>query len=738
MSGAYTQGLSYNSSVLSHPKTFLSLFPNRSRSILRPSGCKEWTTLSRHHQLSDEELLAAVDATTDDIRGARSGTQTRFANLDIDTGSLYHNELSLLRLRQVLASVGLKKTKLYRSSESGGWHLYCFFSSWVDSAQVQQSLSAWLTNQSFLLGLGQLEVFPQPVTPKSLGHGLRLPLQRGFAWLTDTADLEARREDMTAEAAVSRFVRDLLESGNNWAQAQALIRANLSKQAADKHAPQIEDKEDDGFSDLFTRSGLKPEVYQKGEKYWFEGLSAFGQRHDAILSVGHYLWYRPEAPLPGARNAGRREEAIRYWLETKHNGFSQTINRGRWRPIEEDTRRACHWENKAPRVIVHEPYKLTERFVDRLVAAPALTPERCQKANDRREQEARDKIRQALAVLLEEGRRPTIKGLSRLSGCHRDTVRRHSDIWCISRLSEGTGECSSFGGDCPSVMVVLGSEKEILNSVLCEGDSGDLWVDDSLSEAEIIELSEWPRKAKNPWWDRDVAAVVLESEIRSFPDVRSFGMKSTAKPEILVDSVALPIVQPPEKQPRKFHVGVFREGTVVKKKRLAARQVRISLFSFVFVILLVCSRIFLREQLGFSPCLSGSRFAGAKYLPHVPKEIGLQRVCSDSGEDEKNERDQSTIKQSCPGGSGNDFLNLKGRPLQSFKSGSSAIPLLQTVFLAQTACNLSSRSTMLIATFLPRATAIRSSILSECPSYSALSSLEITEPVVPTMSASSS
>jgi hypothetical protein len=114
-----------------------------------------------HHQLSDEEILAAVNAITDDIRGYHSGALTRFANLDIDIDSLYHNELSLLRLRQVLASVGLKKTKLYRSSNSGGWHLYAFFDSWVDSAQVQQSLSARLTSQSFMLEL--LSGLPGPV-----------------------------------------------------------------------------------------------------------------------------------------------------------------------------------------------------------------------------------------------------------------------------------------------------------------------------------------------------------------------------------------------------------------------------------------------------------------------------------------------------------------------------------------------------------------------------------------------
>jgi hypothetical protein len=645
MSGAYTQGLSSDSSVLSRQKTFLSLFPYRSYSILRPAGCEEWTTLSRHHQLSDEELLAAVDATTNDFRGCRTGALTLFANLDIDINSVYRNELSLLRLRQVLASVGLKKTKLYRSSNSGGWHLYVFFDSWVDSAQVQQSLSAWLTSQSFILARGQLEVFPQPVTPKSLGHGLRLPLQQGFAWLTDTADVEASREDMTAEEAVSRFVQDLLESGNNWAQAETLIRANLSKPVADKQAFQIEDKEEDGFSDFFSRSGLIPEVYQKGEKYWFEGLSAFGQTNDAILSVGHYLWYRSGAPLPGARNAGRREELIRQWLETKHNGFSRTVNRGRWRTIERDTRSACHWENKAPRVIVHEPYKLTERLVDRLVAAPALTPERCQKANDRREQEARDKIRQALAVLLEEGRRPTVKGLARLSGCHRRTIRRHSDIWSVRGLSEGSGESMFLEGACPPVLVGLGSETEILNPVLQLEDFGDLGSEDSLSEAEIIELSEWPRRAKNPWVDRDVVAIVSESEILSFLDVRSSGMKNSAKPEISVDSTVSPIVRTLEKRPRKFSVGVFYEGSVLKKKRLAAdRLLRISLFSVAFVILLVCSRIFLREQLGSSPCLSGSRPVGAKYLPRVSKEIGFQRVGSESGEPVKNER---PVKRAC-------------------------------------------------------------------------------------------
>ena len=118
-------------------QVFLSLYPNRHKSILKPSGCRGWVTLSRHVTLADETILNASSLQDDTIWGCRWGEQTRFAVLDIDEESKYHNELGLARLRHLLASVGFDHPQNYQSSESGGWHLYLSFSDWVASSPTK-------------------------------------------------------------------------------------------------------------------------------------------------------------------------------------------------------------------------------------------------------------------------------------------------------------------------------------------------------------------------------------------------------------------------------------------------------------------------------------------------------------------------------------------------------------------------------------------------------------------------
>jgi hypothetical protein len=125
-------------------QVFLSLYPNRHQSILKSRGCKTWVTMSRHAPLADETILDAVSLQTDTIWGCRWGDQTRFAVLDIDETSQYHNELGLARLRHLLASVGLNCPQNYQSSDSEGWHLYISFSSWVGSEILHKALKQWL------------------------------------------------------------------------------------------------------------------------------------------------------------------------------------------------------------------------------------------------------------------------------------------------------------------------------------------------------------------------------------------------------------------------------------------------------------------------------------------------------------------------------------------------------------------------------------------------------------------
>lgn len=176
------------------------------------------------------------------------------------------------------------------------------------------------------------------------------------------------------------------------------------------------------------------------------------------MCVGHYLWYGDTAAgvraLPGVKQGPKRAEVIEAWLRAKHNGYSQTVLKGDWETILGEIGRACNWTKLEGKERPLVKYPATDRAIDRLVALTKQTgrvwyPEDFEKGNVKREESARDKIRQALHKLVEEGRQITIKGLERLSGCRRETVRRHSDIWAALRLSKGLGDLI-----CPGVTVL--------------------------------------------------------------------------------------------------------------------------------------------------------------------------------------------------------------------------------------------------------------------------------------------
>lgn len=257
----------------------------------------------------------------------------------------------------------------------------------------------------------------------------------------------------------------------------------------------------EGFDELFNYR-LIPEKYQDGRQYWQEGLSKNGQRHDAILAIEHYLWHGDNfagvPALPGEWNDEGRYRLILAWLKKNHNGFCNHINRGNWRKVEAQIRRAVKWRRPSGAFQVREPYQLTDRSIERLIALSkstgrTWTPEDLRKGNNGREGGAREKIRAAFELLTSQGRRVSLRQLMRLTGCCNKTIKRHLDIWQISPAValpsvggdqnpflvldlKGTG-CAVPGGVSPvGVHSGSGSEKEILDPRLGLGDSGDLLV----------------------------------------------------------------------------------------------------------------------------------------------------------------------------------------------------------------------------------------------------------------------
>lgn len=417
---------------------FLSYYPNRLRSIFKRTSDSNWWERNKRKPLADSAILEAVSCELSLFRGLRQGERTRFAIIDIDAGSAHHSVSEIARLRTALEEVGLEQSFLYRSSASGGWHLYVPFSDWVPSDEMARLLKKYLRASGFTLKSGQMEVFPS-------GNGIRLPLQAGFAWLDEQGEVVLCREELTVEQAIGLFVHDIESASNEWLYTKLRITEMLYDQAQDRKQGEASGHEErvssEGFEHVFENRLIK-ENYDKGRQYWVGGLTRKHQRHEAILCVGHYLWFGDaEAGIPaypGSWNDRARERLIRQWLEDNHNGFCNHINSGDWDTVDANIERAVHWRKDDTSARVS--YPLTERSRERLVQLARRTGrlwhmDDFKKANEDRELDAREKIREAVQELLREGRRVSGRAIAQLTGCSRNTVKKHSDLW----LQSGSG-----------------------------------------------------------------------------------------------------------------------------------------------------------------------------------------------------------------------------------------------------------------------------------------------------------
>ncbi len=171
---------------------FLALFPHRFDYIWAEHPNRgapvEWKTECRH-PLSDRLISQGAY-----LYGVRFGTQTNYCLLDIDSSSSYHpnhDPFAISRIGAALEPLGLVNYLACTSSYSGGLHLYFPFQQAQSSWQLAIAVASLLENAGFKLQAGQLEVFPNPKPYSSDGtlslfNAHRLPLQIG-SYLLDNA-----------------------------------------------------------------------------------------------------------------------------------------------------------------------------------------------------------------------------------------------------------------------------------------------------------------------------------------------------------------------------------------------------------------------------------------------------------------------------------------------------------------------------------------------------------------------
>jgi hypothetical protein len=412
---------------------FLSLFPRRDQLIWKDfADGSGWRKASG--PLLDAQILGVVsDEGRGLFRGCYWSHKTRHAVLDVDQGSKYHNSASLSELAKKLADIGLKLT-VYQSSSSGGWHLYLFFDDWAECSQVNESLKVWLKFHGYEIRSGVLELFPS-------GNALRLPLQKGFAWLDLKGDLVCKREYLSQDEAIASFLRDAEENASNWAQAKLSIESQLQSAAdaaGELPIDHLQALSLEGFEDLYGKGKIQ-EQWEKGREWWQRGLFAGGQRHNAILAVGHYLWYgdveNSVPAYPGSRHNETRCRLIETWLTEKHNGFCRHVTEGRWQVVREQIERATSWRREKEKQ--ERPYyPATDRLLKGARAfynktGRLLSIDEMAQENISRLQDARFRIARAVRQCVDNGWQITRNGLAKLAGCSPNTVSKHKDLWLL-------------------------------------------------------------------------------------------------------------------------------------------------------------------------------------------------------------------------------------------------------------------------------------------------------------------
>jgi hypothetical protein len=408
---------------------FLDIFPHRYDFLWaphpKPGERPAWQTESRY-PLSDRLINQGTH-----LYGIRFGPTTRYALIDIDAGSAYHprqDEFALDRLMTTLEPMGLVRTVICTSSSSGGLHLYLPFAEAIPSWKVAMATTSVLENAGFAVTPGQIEVFPNAkafAESPTLFNGHRLPLQQGSYLLT--RDLEPRFSDRQTFS-------------NQWRQAAT---ANLCTEAA---------------TDTVIRQAKRRQyrVSTKAQKFLNDlnaeieaGWTGPGQTNHLLGRIamrsyifGHVL-YAPE-PLEGEALIA---DIIRIAQDLP--GFRDWCSHK-----EELEKKAKEWTRS-----VENSHYYAYAYGGKALAGSTgtSTPIEIDTSwNQRQAQEARNRIRAAVADMLEEDVWPAqatarfraLKGYKIGS----DTLYRHKDLWHPDHLRahpnepEPTPDC----GESPS------------------------------------------------------------------------------------------------------------------------------------------------------------------------------------------------------------------------------------------------------------------------------------------------
>ncbi|WOD37144.1 hypothetical protein [Nodosilinea sp. E11] len=391
---------------------FLSLWPHRFDYIwaeqTAPSEKPVWQTESRH-PLSDRLIVQGGF-----LYGVRFGRTTKYVLIDIDQGSRYHpaaDPQALRRIQNALEPLGLPSCIMVTSSYSGGLHLYFPFNQPQVSWEIALGVTTLLHNAGLTCASGQLEVFPNPrkfsapgTNKISLYAAHRLPLQAGSYILN--SDLEPIYSSQERFAELWHHT-----SGHNTIDSQ-LLKQTLK--SARRQEYQVTIKAEKFLNDL--NAEIEPGWTGPGLTNRLLGRIAMRS-----YVFGHVLY--AQAPLVGEVLV---TDIVRVARELP--GFYEWSNH-----VHEIEEKAKDWA-RAVEQSHYYPYG-----VNRVPKAPVISG--LSTYNEEKAKQAREKIRVAIATLLDEGQLPiTVKErfimLTKRFAIGGPTLYKNKDLWHPNYLRE--------------------------------------------------------------------------------------------------------------------------------------------------------------------------------------------------------------------------------------------------------------------------------------------------------------
>ena len=172
-----------------------------------------WTTIDYYLQPSE---LWAYHQNNDLLVGIRFGSYTRYATIDIDTGSNYHNLEAYQTIKFALEDIGILNLVPIQSSYSGGYHIIIPFTAPIPTFNLACALEQTIKDTGGKISAGQIEIFPNPkpwgkdsITnykaircPMQPDSGALLldddlqPISDSVTTFLDHCDFAARRQDL--------------------------------------------------------------------------------------------------------------------------------------------------------------------------------------------------------------------------------------------------------------------------------------------------------------------------------------------------------------------------------------------------------------------------------------------------------------------------------------------------------------------------------------------------------------